>query len=87
MNTNKYMAKKIIRRYLMRKLFVKAHNVKNFVELMNNLIDKSNEVPKMELVYGNPGLGKTRVAVWWVNRNDAIFKISIFKYFLMEFRL
>lgn len=36
----------------MRKLFVKTHNVKNFVELMNNLIDKSNEVPKMGLVYG-----------------------------------
>ena len=64
----------------MRKLYVKAHNVKNILELMNNLIDKSNEIPKMELVYGNPGLGKTRVAVWWANRNDAIFKISIFKY-------
>ena len=57
----------------MRKLFVKTHNVKNFVELMNNLIDKSNEVPKMGLVYGDPGLGKTRVAVWWANRNDAVY--------------
>jgi len=57
----------------MRKLFVKTHNVKNFVGLMNNLIDKSNEVPKMGLVYGDPGLGKTRVAVWWAGRNDAVY--------------
>jgi len=57
----------------MRKLFVKTHNVKNFVGLMNNLIDKSNEVPKMGLVYGDPGLGKTRFAVWWAGRNDAVY--------------
>ena len=38
---------------------------------MNNLIDKSNEVPKMGLVYGDPGLGKTQTAVWWATRNDA----------------
>lgn len=42
----------------MHKLFVKTRNVKNFIGLMNNLIDKSNEVPKMGLVYGDPGLGK-----------------------------
>lgn len=57
----------------MHKLFVKTRNVKNFIGLMNNLIDKSSEVPKMGLVYGDPGLGKTRVAVWWANRNDAIY--------------
>lgn len=42
----------------MHKLFVKTRNVKNFIDLMNNLIDKSNEVPKMGLIYGDPGLGK-----------------------------
>ena len=48
-------------------------NVKNFIGLMNNLIDKSNEVPKMGLVYGDPGLGKTQTAVWWATRNDAVY--------------
>ncbi len=27
----------------------------------------------MALVYGEPGLGKTRVATWWSANNDAIF--------------
>lgn len=57
----------------MHKLFVKTRNVKNFIGLMNNLIDKSNEVPKMGLVYGDPGLGKTQTAVWWTTRNDAVY--------------
>ena len=57
----------------MHKLFVKTRNVKNFIGLMNNLIDKSNEVPKMGLVYGDPGLGKTQTAVWWATRNDAVY--------------
>lgn len=57
----------------MHKLFVKTRNVKNFIGLMNNLIDKSNEVPKMGLVYGDPGLGKTQTAVWWTTKNGAVY--------------
>ena len=67
---NKYMADKEV---LMHKLFVKTRNVKNFIGLMNNLIDKSNEVPKMGLIYGDPGLGKTPTAVWWATNNDAVY--------------
>ena len=70
MNMNKYMADKEV---LMHKLFVKTRNVKNFIGLMNNLIDKSNEVPKMGLIYGDPGLGKTQTAVWWATNNDAVY--------------
>ena len=70
MNMNKYMADKEV---LMHKLFVKTRNVKNFIGLMNNLIDKSNEVPKMGLIYGDPGLGKSRTAVWWATQNDAVY--------------
>ena len=70
MNMNKYMADKEV---LMHKLFVKTRNVKNFIGLMNNLIDKSNEVPKMGLIYGDPGLGKTQTAVWWATKNDAVY--------------
>ena len=57
----------------MHKLFVKTRNVKNFIGLMNKLIDKSNEVPKMGLIYGDPGLGKTQTAVWWATNNDAVY--------------
>ena len=67
---NKYMADKEV---LMHKLCVKTRNVKNFIGLMNNLIDKSNEVPKMGLIYGDPGLGKTQTAVWWATNNDAVY--------------
>ena len=67
---NKYMADEEV---LMHKLFVKTRNVKNFIGLMNNLIDKSNEVPKMGLIYGDPGLGKTQTAVWWATNNDAVY--------------
>ena len=67
---NKYMADKEV---LMHKLFVKTRNVKNFIGLINNLIDKSNEVPKMGLIYGDPGLGKTQTAVWWATKNDAVY--------------
>ena len=70
MNMNKYMADKEV---LMHKLFVKTRNVKNFIGLMNNLIDKSNEVPKMGLIYGDPGLGKTQTAVWWATNNDEVY--------------
>ena len=67
---NKYMADKEV---LMNKLFVKTSNVKNFIGLMNNLIDKSNEGPKIGLIYGDPGLGKTQTAVWWATNNDAVY--------------
>jgi len=55
------------------KLFVKTHNVKKFVDAMNNLMDKSSEVPKMGLVYGAPGLGKTKTALWWTGINDSVY--------------
>lgn len=42
--------------------FIKTTNVKNFITLMNNLINRAKRVPGMALVYGEPGLGKTRVA-------------------------
>ena len=70
---NKYTQMIRIRRILMHKLFVKTRNVKDFIGLMNNLIDKSSEASKMGLVYGDPGLGKTQTAVWQATKNDAIY--------------
>ncbi len=42
----------------MNKIFVKTQNVKNFIGLVENLISKPKNIPKMGLVHGEPGLGK-----------------------------
>lgn len=54
----------------MKKVFVKTKNVKNFSGAINNLIDKSSATPKMGLIYGAPGLGKSHTAIWWATKNN-----------------
>lgn len=61
----------------MKSEFIKTANVKNFITLANNLINRGEGVPGMALVYGEPGLGKTKVATWWAANNDAIFVSAI----------
>ena len=56
----------------MKKVFVKTHNVKRFITMMNNLQNRAEGVPGMGLVYGEPGLGKTQAIKWWAFKNDAI---------------
>lgn len=51
----------------MNKVFVKTNNVKNFIGLVENLVNKPQNIPKMGLVYGEPGLGKTQTAFGDVN--------------------
>lgn len=59
----------------MNPVFVKTKNVKNFVSTLGNLQNRAKGVPGMALVYGEPGLGKTQAALWWVanNQEDAIY--------------
>lgn len=57
----------------MRKIFVKTQNVKNFISLIQSLQNKSEGVSRMGLVYGEPGLGKSRTALWLAAQNDAIY--------------
>lgn len=57
----------------MKKTFVRTQNVKNFISLMNSLQNKPDGVPRMALVYGEPGLGKSRTALWWAVKNDAVY--------------
>jgi len=57
----------------MKKTFVRTQNVKNFISLMNSLQNKPDGVPKMALVYGEPGLGKSRTSLWWAVKNDAVY--------------
>jgi len=57
----------------MRKVFAKTQNVKNFINLMNNIQSRAEGVPGMALVYGEPGLGKTKTVLWWAAQHDAVF--------------
>ncbi len=57
----------------MRKIFVKTTNVKNFIGLVENLLNKPKNIPKMGLIYGEPGLGKSQTALWLACKYDAIY--------------
>ena len=57
----------------MNKIFVKTQNVKNFIGLVENLINKPKNISKMGLVYGEPGLGKSQTALWLACKYDGIF--------------
>ncbi len=57
----------------MNKIFAKTQNVKNFIGLVENLVNKPKNIPKMGLVYGEPGLGKSQTALWLACKYDAIY--------------
>lgn len=57
----------------MNRIFVKTTNVKNFIGLVENLLNKPKNIPKMGLVYGAPGLGKSQTALWLACKYDAIY--------------
>lgn len=54
-------------------VFVKTKNVKQFVSLMESLKKLPPNIPKLALVYGSHGLGKTKTLIWWATKNDAIY--------------
>ena len=56
----------------MKRNFIKTTNVKNFIGLVENLINKPKNIPKMGLIYGEPGLGKSQTALWLACKYDAI---------------
>lgn len=57
----------------MNKIFVKTQNVKNFIGLVENLQNKPKNIPKMGLIYGEPGLGKSQTALWLACKYDGIY--------------
>ena len=57
----------------MKKTFIKTQNVKNFIGLVENMINKPKNIPKMGLVYGEPGLGKSQTALWLACKYDGIY--------------
>ena len=57
----------------MKKIFVKTQNVRNFIGLVENLMNKPKNIPKMGLVYGEPGLGKSQTALWLACKYNGIY--------------
>ncbi len=57
----------------MKKVFIKTQNVRNFIGLVENLQNKSKNIPKMGLIYGEPGLGKSQTALWLACKYDGIY--------------
>lgn len=60
----------------MRNVFVdRIKNVKRLAAMMNTLMVRCVGIPRMGLVYGDPGLGKSETAMWLVNNyfHDAVF--------------
>lgn len=57
----------------MNRIFVKTTNVKNFIGLVENLLNKPKNIPKMGLIYGEPGLGKSQTALWLACKYDGIY--------------
>lgn len=54
-------------------VFVRTKNVKKFVGLMEDLKKLPPNIPKLALVYGSHGLGKTKTLIWWATKNDAVY--------------
>ena len=57
----------------MKRVFVRTKNVKGFIGVVENLMNKPANIPKMALVYGEPGLGKSKTALWLAAKYDGIY--------------
>lgn len=57
----------------MNKTFIKTKNVKRFISLMDELQKLPPNIPKLALVYGDHGLGKSQAIQWWADKNDAVY--------------
>lgn len=54
-------------------VFVKTKNVKQFVGMMEDLKKLPPNIPKLALVYGDHGLGKSQTIQWWADKNDSVY--------------
>ena len=57
----------------MKNVFAMTSNVELFVALANSLEKRDRGVDGMGLVYGEPGLGKTRTAIWYADKVNAAY--------------
>lgn len=57
----------------MKNEFITTRNVKKFVALMSELQNLPPNIPKMALVYGEPGLGKSETVAKWAFKNPCVY--------------
>lgn len=57
----------------MKKVFVKTKNVKRFISLMDELQKLPSNIPKLALIYGEHGLGKSQAIQWWADKNNSVY--------------
>ncbi|MBI5582526.1 MAG: AAA family ATPase, partial [Deltaproteobacteria bacterium] len=62
----------------MKKAFVQTKSVQKFTSTMNALNGRGDGVPGMALVFGEPGLGKTRTALWYTNQDGHMGSGAVF---------
>ena len=53
--------------------FVKTKNFKNFVSLASKLKNLPDNIPRLALLYSEPGIGKTHMLLKWALDNDAVY--------------
>ena len=61
----------------MKRTFIKTKNVKRFIALMEELQTLPYNIPKIALVYGDYGLGKSQTIQWWVYKNNSVYVRAI----------
>lgn len=54
----------------MKKVFVKTGTVKNFIAAMGRLQNARPGIPKMCLIHGIYGVGRSETALWWAAQHD-----------------
>lgn len=57
----------------MKNIFARTGNVDLFVALVNSLQERETGIDGMGLIFGEPGLGKTRTAIWYADKIPAIY--------------
>ena len=57
----------------MKRTFIKTKNVKRFVGLMDELQKLPSNIPKLALVFGEHGLGKSQTIQWWTDKNNSVY--------------
>jgi DNA transposition AAA+ family ATPase len=55
----------------MRRIFAETGNVKNFLSTINKIQDSKGDTPRMALAFSEPGLGKTKTAIWYATREKS----------------
>jgi len=57
----------------MRPAFAETGNVRSFISAINKIKNYKEDIPSMALVFSDPGLGKTRTAIWYAAKEGGVY--------------